>query len=240
MAARETTPLILFSGLAADATVFDPQKQAFPQLIVPGWPVPLPADTLDSYCERLAEGLRPHGRGVIGGASFGGIVAQHVAVHLHPQAVVLIGSVRAPAELPRYLRFARYLRPLIRWMPVRLLQLCCAPAALPLVQRAFPNVSSIARQFRGSDPTVFKWSLARILDWDLKPEVTCPVFDLHGDRDFILPLRGRTPDRFVAGGGHLLSLTHPMEVNAFLRWALTQVVREPVAGAHSELNRDMI
>ena len=58
MVAPESTPLILFSGLAADSNVFVPQKAAFPQLIVPRWPKPLPSDTLGSYCDRLAEELQ--------------------------------------------------------------------------------------------------------------------------------------------------------------------------------------
>jgi hypothetical protein len=37
MAALESTPLILFSGLAADANIFVLQKIAFPHLIVPKW-----------------------------------------------------------------------------------------------------------------------------------------------------------------------------------------------------------
>lgn len=127
MAVSDSTPLILFSGLAADASVFAPQKLAFPKLIVPGWPEPQPGDTLDSYSKRLADELRPYGRAIIGGASFGGIIALHVAKYLDPLAILLIGSVHSPVELPRAIRFARGLRPVISLIPVRLLQLFLRP-----------------------------------------------------------------------------------------------------------------
>lgn len=111
MATLETTPLILFSGLAADANIFVPQKLAFPQLVVPKWPIPNQHDTLDTYCDRLADDLRAHGEAIIGGASFGGIIALHVAQRMNPLAVLLIGSVRSPVELPRIAKIARPLRP---------------------------------------------------------------------------------------------------------------------------------
>ena len=89
MTALESTPLILFSGFGADAKVFAPQKIAFPQLVVPKWPTPVSGETLDSCCERLADDLRPHGDAIIGGASFGGTVALHVAERLNPLAHLL-------------------------------------------------------------------------------------------------------------------------------------------------------
>jgi pimeloyl-ACP methyl ester carboxylesterase len=222
MASFESTPLILFPGLAADANVFAPQKIAFPQLVVPKWPLPLPSDTLDSYCDRLAEDLRSQSGAIIGGASFGGIIALHVAQRLKPRAVLLIGSLRSASEHPRVTRLCRPLKPLVPWIPVRFLQLCSAPLTSKLARRTFPHLSGLAQQFYSANPAVFKWSLARILDWDSTPAVDCPVFRIHGDRDFILPIRGKKPDTVVRGGGHVISLTHPSEVNEFIRSAILQ------------------
>lgn len=216
-------PLILFSGLAADAEVFVPQKVAFPQLVVPKWPIPEPNDTLDTYCDRLADELRVHSAPIIGGASFGGIIALHVAQRLNPSAILLIGSVRSPAEFPYALKFARPLRPLVRLIPVRLIQACCAPMASKLARRLTPHFSGLARQFRGADPTVFKWSIARLMDWNSTPTFTCPIFKIHGDRDFVLPLRFTQSDAVVRGGGHVISLTHPTEVNNWIRAVTTQI-----------------
>ncbi len=217
MAVPESTPLILFSGLAADANVFVPQKIAFPQLVVPQWPTPESGDTLDSYCDRLADDLRPHGHAIIGGASFGGIVALHVAKRLDPLAVLLIGSVRSPTELNLVAKFCRHLKPLIRLIPVRFLQLCCVPIASRRARSLVPHWCGLARQFRDSNPTVFRWSLTQLLDWSSTPTVECPVFHIHGDCDFVLPMRYTQPDAVVPGGGHVISLTHPTEVNDFIR-----------------------
>ena len=226
MPGHESTSLILFSGLAADASVFTPQKLAFPQLIVPEWPAPRDNDTLTSYCDRLADALQPHGNAIIGGASFGGIVALHVAKRLNPLGVLLIGSARSPNELSRLARLARPLRLLVPFVPVRLLQLLCAPLGSRTAQGVVPHFCALGRQFRGADPRVFKWSLARILDWKETPELACPVFHVHGSRDLVLPIRYTKPDTIVAGGGHVISLTHPPEVNAFIQSAMRQIVDE--------------
>lgn len=215
-------PLVLFSGLAADASVFAPQKLAFPQLIVPPWPVPLAGDTLESYCDRLADDLQSHRDPILGGASFGGIIALHVAKRLRPRAVLLIGSVRSPAELPRIVRASRPLKPIVPLVPVSLLQLAAAPFTTRTARRIAPHLAGLAKQFYDCDQRVFKWSLARLLDWSETPQLACPVLHIHGDRDRLMPIRYTHPDTIVAGGGHVLSLTHPTEVNNFLRAAIAK------------------
>lgn len=127
MQTNPNTPLVLLSGLAADARIFTPQKIAFPQLCCPRWLIP----------------------------------------------------------------------------------------------------NGLACQFRDSDSRVFKWSLSRILDWKSTPIVPCPVYHLHGDRDWTLPLQSTDPDMVVEGGGHVLSLTHPSDVNAFIRDVLSKTVSSP-------------
>lgn len=212
--------LILFSGLAADESVFSPQKLAFPQLVVPKWSVPESTDTLDSYCKRLAHDLRPYGRCVIGGASFGGIVALHVAQYLNPIAVLLIGSVRNPAELPRYARIARPLRHFVRFIPVSVLKVFMSPLASQFGRRIAPHLSGLARQFRRADPRVFKWSIRQLLEWQTAPHVNCPILQIHGARDSVIPRQSSELDAIVANGGHVISMTHPIEVNEFIRNAL--------------------
>ncbi|MEM6778670.1 MAG: alpha/beta hydrolase [Planctomycetota bacterium] len=199
------------------------QRHAFPQLVVPKWPKPQGDDTLDTYSERLAHEWRTSGDIVVGGASFGGIVALHVAKHLDPKAVILIGSIRSPAELPHLVRCLRPFAILARFAPLRLLKLCCLPLHLSIARRLVPHLHGLARQFQGCDPVVFRWSLARILDWSSTPTANCPTFQIHGERDFVLPRRYTNPDRVIRGGGHVISLTHPSQVTEFIQFTLDQI-----------------
>jgi pimeloyl-ACP methyl ester carboxylesterase len=43
---------------------------------------------------------------------------------------------------------------------------------------------------------------------------------IHGKRDYVLPMRYTNPDHIVEGGGHILSLSHPRDVNAFITKAI--------------------
>ena len=88
-------------------------------------------------------------------------------------------------------------------------------------------VALLVADVRGSNPIVFKWSLQRILDWGTAPVVTCPILHIHGNRDAVLPIRYTTPDTVVAGGGHVISLTHAREVNEFIRSALQRARPKP-------------
>lgn len=217
MPEHDIMPLILLSGLAADASVFAPQLLVFPQLIVPEWPDPLPNETLDLYARRLATQLSSYGECYLGGASFGGIVALHVAQYLPVRGVILIGSIRSPDELPRYAKLARWLKPLIRFIPVRLGQFLSRPLTSTRVRRSFPHLSNLVWQFRRSDPNIFRWSLRQVLEWKTAPEISCRVFHIHGSNDRILPASLTRPDHLIEGGGHVISITHSKQVNAFIR-----------------------
>jgi pimeloyl-ACP methyl ester carboxylesterase len=118
--------MMLLPGMAANEMLFEPQRRAFPGLIVPPWSDPDPREPLACYARRMAGAIKLSRPAIIGGVSFGGIVALEMANHLGLAECVLISSIR-----------------------------------------------------------------------------TFPVAYTH-------------PDRIVPGGGHLLTLTHPVEVNNFL------------------------
>jgi pimeloyl-ACP methyl ester carboxylesterase len=83
----------------------------------------------------------------------------------------------------------------------------------------------VIRQFRRADATVIKWSLSRVLDWKTVPQVDCPVFHIHGRRDFVLPARYTLPDQLIEQGRHVISLSHPAEVNEFIRGVIAETER---------------
>ncbi len=214
--------LILLSGLGANDAIFVPQKLAFPDLMVPAWFEPLRDESLDAYAARMIEKIGTiDDETWIGGASFGGIMALHMAEQVQPKGVILLGSVRAPAQLPTYLRLARSVRWATPLIPVRLLQVTLMPLIMFIAGKRWPRIYGLAWQLRRSNPRVIRWSIRRLLEWKRIPEPKCPVYHIHGDRDMVLLARLTTPDHLVRGGGHIVSLTHPQEVNEYLTKVLT-------------------
>lgn len=147
-------------------------------------------------------------------------MALHIAQSLKPQGVILIGSIRGPDEFPHYLRFARHFRPFVRYVPVRVMQLLCFPLASTFVRRFAPYLRAVAWQFCHADPRLIKWSVSELLAWHTTPEVPCPIYQIHGERDYVLPGGNTNPDQVIARGRHLISLTHPQEVNQFIQSVL--------------------
>ncbi len=109
--------LVLLPGMAADLRLFEPQRRVFRSMIVASWIDPEPREPLACYARRMACRVEASRPSLIGGVSFGGIVALEMANHLGLTECVLISSVRSPAEMPWRLRF---LRPIASIGPERL------------------------------------------------------------------------------------------------------------------------
>lgn len=211
--------LVLLPGLGADARLFEPQSRVFPELEVPPWIPPLPSESLASYARRLAETL-PEGEFLLGGVSFGGMIALEMARVRPPRAVVLIGSARSGRALAPWLHG---LAPVARALPA---------AGFSAVQRLAPGptawiegldrvaASLFRTMLRDMPVSFFAWGCRAILAWGGPGEIEAPVLQIHGRRDHLLPLRLAKPDRVIEDGRHLISLTHPVDVNAFLAEAL--------------------
>ena len=188
-------------------------SEAIRLLHTPAWVDPIPLETIPSYAARLARLLDPGCPCIVGGASFGGIIALEMATHLRCETCVLISSVRSPMQLPWWYRL---LRPVTLMSPNGLGWLAGRVAAVsaPSLPR------STARQLRRlSEPNAafVRWASWAVLHWHPSAGIRkVRVLQIHGDLDRTIPVRCTRPDVVVPGGGHLLTLTHPKIVNEFL------------------------
>lgn len=223
MTDQSSFQLVLLPGLGADRRQFGPQEAAFSDVLVPPWIVPKRKETLPDYAARLAETIPADRPMVLGGSSFGGMVAWEMARSLKPEAVVLIGSCRSPKAISPV---ARALRPLVPLVPVQMLDL--AKAISPLVLRVSSPFGLQQRQlcaamFREMDSGFMKWACRAILGWVPSEPPPVPVLQIHGERDRVMPARLAEADEVIAGGGHLINLTHPQQVNAFVMGVFASV-----------------
>lgn len=214
--------LILLPGLGTDHRLLEPQRREFPQLAVPAWIPPQGNESLPDYAGRMAANVRPADDAplILGGVSFGGMLAYEMARHLKPHAVVLIASCRTRRGLRPVYRAGRRLLPLI---PVRawdVAKLLAGPfvrlqAGVPAGRRKLA-----VAMFRESDSRFMHWVLRAILHWHPHPLEGTPVCQIHGGRDLLIPARRVEADQVIPDGGHLINVTHAGHVNAFLRRAM--------------------
>ncbi len=207
-----TPDLILLPGLRADERQFEPQRVAFPGLRVARWIHMSDGDSLPDYAARMVPTLAITPRTVLAGSSFGGMVALEIARLTHPRCVVLIGSCRAPAAIsPLLFTAAR----ILKWFPPWTLQ-ALEPLGLRMIGP--PEHRRLLRDMAATSPPEFlRRAGGAVLCWRGCEDPGVPVHHVHGQRDRIIPARRVAADVVVPGAGHLLNLTHPDEVNAFLR-----------------------
>jgi pimeloyl-ACP methyl ester carboxylesterase len=218
MPTADDLPIILLPGIGTDARLFALQRLEFPQLVVPEWLPPLAGELLPDYAARLAAAINPNRPCLVGGHSFGGMVALELARHLPAVGCVLISSVKSARELPHWMRV---LGPLAWLLPRQTNMYLNAFGTLlrytvaPLMPRRGRQLGEQLRKVRSP---LIPWALRVVAKWRPEPgSCPCPVWQLHGDADFVFPLRFTHADRVVPGGGHLLPLSHPYVVNEFVR-----------------------
>ena len=210
--------LILVPALGADARLFEPQRKAFPQLIVPPWISPAKSESLPSYAARMAQSVSPSPETplILGGVSFGGMLAYEMARHVKPRAVVLIASCRARKSLRPSRVSWRRLLPLLPAWAWSAAKPFSGPALRVASRMSASQRKLLATMFKEMDSRFMRWVIQAIMRWDPQPLEGVPVFQIHGARDFLIPARRVEPDVLIPDGGHMINLTHSDEVNDFL------------------------
>lgn len=220
--------LILLPGLGADGRLFGEQARAFPNLESPALIAARRGESLREYAARFADTLDLRGPLVLGGFSFGGMLAMEIVkaigVPSGVQAVVSISGCRSKRAItPEFRRRARQVQalpPALVSAGLRLFSLRFgASEALTSEQRAVLRAMS-----RDADPRFFQWAAKACADWPFRgPDEEIPgipVHQVHGEKDQTIPMVDGDPDTILAGGGHLIQFTHAAQVNAVLSKAL--------------------
>ncbi|MEX2673619.1 MAG: alpha/beta hydrolase [Phycisphaeraceae bacterium] len=220
--------LILLPGMGTRSPLLEPQRQAFPTLETPAWVPARLGESLADYAKRLLETIDTTPPFYLGGVSFGGMVALEMARHCEPEAVLLIGSARSGQQVPRAIRTsARVGQRLPMWA------LALRPRWLIAAHFAWRerfnrhHRALLARAVRGADPELFRWTGGAIARWHFEHEIAAPIHQIHGDKDWILqPPKPGPGIEFIAGGRHMINLTHPDLVNNFLHRHAPEVAHE--------------
>jgi pimeloyl-ACP methyl ester carboxylesterase len=217
---REGVPIVLLSGMAADERLFKAQAAGFPNLRVQPWVRPLPGESLRRYAARLAPLVDPGRPCLVGGASFGGVVALELAAHLPALGCLLIGSLRSSAGLPRRWRL---LRPVAALGPDALRVLAWLAGWLGRPVLAAGTVRRLRRLSR-PEAAFVRWAMCAVVRWRPSPAARrVRVFHIHGEADRVLPAALASPDVVVPGGAHALPLFSPSAVNEFIAGAVQAV-----------------
>jgi pimeloyl-ACP methyl ester carboxylesterase len=209
--------MILLPGLGADERMFAPLKAQGLFFETPQLPIPRGGETMPVYGRRVAKAIGVRPDDLIGGCSFGSVVAAAVARQVPCRGLVLIGGALNGRGLRGFGKGPRWLWTLF---PLGLLRPFLRTEKV--IDRVFGSedqaVRTLAFEMIAGVPDEQLLRGGRLLvacDDDAPP--LCPVWAIHGDKDRVMVPPQVDSCRIVAGAGHGLVFTHPAEVASFLR-----------------------
>ncbi|MEM1108926.1 MAG: hypothetical protein AAGH99_09580 [Planctomycetota bacterium] len=235
---RELTlpaPLMLLPGLGADADLFIDQRDAFGDAVsTPDWVDPQSDnESLGRYAERWAEAINPQVAEYpqdrpwfLGGMSMGGMIALEMMPFLarRPAAVFVISSCRDTPALPLLIKVGAALTAKVN---PKIVAAAVTLGAIPFGIRDGQDdrgYKLLLKMAKAADPVRLKWAIGATAEWTYSgPPETLPdgepfppIYQIHGRRDWLIPLREDDCDVVIDKGRHLINLSHAHTVNRWL------------------------
>lgn len=211
--------ILLFPGMGVDQRMYAELMTLVPGITVAPWNEPT-APSIPDYARTylpLVEKLRPD---VIGGASFGGMVALEIARVIKPKQVILIGGCRNRKSVQGMLRFsARYARFIPRFLLRPRLGMYKALYWYYSV-RDPAHRAAFTAMIRETSPSFLQWACEAVSRWDGVDRLDCPIAQIHGGIDHLMPAKYAQADEIVPEAGHMIAMTHPKAVADFMRRTL--------------------
>ena len=69
------------------------------------------------------------------------------------------------------------------------------------------------------DLDFFRWSSTAAAQWSFTgtdSRITAPIYQIHGEKDWVIGLQEGNESEVIENGRHLINLTHPELVNRFI------------------------
>jgi pimeloyl-ACP methyl ester carboxylesterase len=211
---------ILFTGLGGDHRLFGSIRIPDVEMLTPDYIEPISGESLSAYARRISSDLRIQSDDIVGGASFGGMIAAEIAQQQPVAALVLLGSCIHPEKLPWLYRWMERLSPLI---PDFLLWF---RSWRPLVRWRFypltPEAETCMIEMAADCPRHHLRAFgAMVMGWGGAKNLDCPVLSINADKDRIIPPACSEPGITLKDAGHSFTLTHGKEtrsaIEEFLR-----------------------
>jgi pimeloyl-ACP methyl ester carboxylesterase len=209
--------LVLFPGLGADERLFSRIALPCLPLTARSLPVPDPAEDMAAYARRVAQLHNICDQDIIGGCSFGSLVAAEIARQRAITGLVLLGGATSSTGLTPGARIL-----------ARLLPTTSLAHARPLLARRV-----VLNGFLGpADNAILDLLLAMLADTpdamliqgvrlirNYRPTTPLhtPVYAIHGARDRAMRPPAAASRLILPGAGHAIVLSHAPQVSEQLR-----------------------
>lgn len=208
----------LLPGLGADSRLLNEQSRFSDGWYTPNWIKPEENEALDSYCKRWVESLNEVPE-YITGMSFGGIVALEMAKLYDIKGVVIISGCFSKESITSQFKTQASL---LKFAPDSFLKFTIKEVMFPkfikeesLSSEQIDWLKEMASEF---DPHFFRWATKLSASWQPigeKRDYSCPILQVHGKDDPIIPMVKNDAD-IIVEGRHLIQYTHADQINQII------------------------
>jgi surfactin synthase thioesterase subunit len=201
---------IILPGMGADSRMYN--HHAYERLVnirFLNWPTYQGETSIPQLASRIITEYSLEGDAIIGGSSLGGMVACEIAKQISVRHLLLIGSTNTPARVNPLLLKMSTLSDLV---PLQTLQ---------YVSGKLPSSTNknVYMMFQEADPSFIRMMCKAVFEWEGNSKLDCPVSAIHGLDDHVISPPSDTETKLLPAG-HLLAITHPNEVAAFIEEAI--------------------
>jgi pimeloyl-ACP methyl ester carboxylesterase len=174
-------------------------------------------ESIGHYAWRITREIEPRENLWIGGMSFGGMLALEAARYLKPRGVFLIASTKRGAAHALLFQWLAQFTSSISTRTIRKL-LYLAPLLVRIVGR--PNRMQrklLLELVEDAHLTVTRWGARAAMNYVYTGGLSCPIYQIHGEIDRLVPVKNVRPNVIVKDAGHVVNVTHAAVLNEMIR-----------------------
>lgn len=198
-----------FSGLGADERVFKYMDFHSHELIHVKWIDPKDRESLESYALRMGECINRQEPFVLMGLSFGGMLVQELSKTFNPHKTIVISSIAGKHEKSFRMKVMHLLK-LYNFIPEKYFNTPSRIAFRLFGANTEAEKKILSEILADSDSTYIRWALNAISGWNNTQVVS--AYRIHGNEDNLFPFKKVKHNYTVKGGGHLMVISHPKEI----------------------------
>ena len=203
-------------GTAANSKIFDriklPEDQF--QFHFIEWIIPVSKnESIEAYVKRLCQQIS-HQKPILIGVSFGGIIAQEISKIIACEKVVIISSIKSNKELSKSLHIIKKTK-LYRVAPTRFLFTFEKTLGFLFGKGVTKQIDVYRHYLSQRNSSYLRWSIKQALNWKQTSEIP-GIIHLHGDSDFIFPIKYISNCIPIKKGSHAMILTKGKKISSIL------------------------
>lgn len=208
--------LYFISGIGSDERVFDSLKfnKNYKKVFLK-YSTPTAGDNMKSFSEGFYSQIDTSKAMVFIGSSLGGMLSAELNARFKNSKAILISAAQNRQQLPWRYR-TRLARPIFNVIPGFVFKNVALRFPIKVNKRSAFDYKFFRNMLRSKSPQYYKRTARLILNWD-KKSISNTVFQIHGEKDHLLPFKNfKNTFASIKKGSHLITLTHQRELSLLI------------------------